>query len=365
MDDYTNTKSISEDGYKIIIMMFYIPPPLKIVIRIILQFLITDGDFMNIKIVYSKTKTFNGFKTYSLNLYSDMSKQSSEVKLVPLPKIEFNFMGKRVGGWTSQRLFSWTAGKADIVHSTTQWDLTQHTNVVTIHDLFALFERKLFNLNGMALRHYLKTLKRVEKKAKLIIVEGPHIEDQVRRFITNIPIAIIPTKVFVSPGNENPYPNDGKLHLFTMGEISPSRPRKKIYELYEWIRNIEGVDLYHAGIIEDKKYLNYAKNIHQLGQISQQAKFNYLQFADKYVFKTIGEGQGFPVMEAMKLNTQVVVNDIPEHRFFLGDKPYYYHDKEEFLDMIWKPKKPGLVEQISQYDNWIEKYLKAYVEILN
>ena len=113
------------------------------------------------------------------------------------------------------------------------------------------------------------------------------------------------------------------------------------------MKNLKDVDLYHIGRITDQRYIDYSPNIHQLGSVSQEEKFNYLAYADKFVFKSLGEGQGIPSMEAMKLNTQVIVNDLPEFRNFLGDKPYYYHNKEEFLEMINLPKKSGLVEQIS------------------
>ena len=72
----------------------------------------------------------------------------------------------------------------------------------------------------------------------------------------------------------------------------------------------------------------------------------------------------FIIMEAMKMNTQVVINDIPVHRELLGDKPYYFNSKDEFFYMIYANKKSGLVNQIFQYDNWIEKYLKVYGEFL-
>ena len=148
-----------------------------------------------------------------------------------------------------------------------------------------------------------------------------------------------------------------------MGIIEPFPQRKQIYDLYEWIKDRDDVDLYHIGTVNDKRYINYSKNIHQIDSVSQQDKFNYMAYADKYVFKTLGEGQGYPVMEAMKLNTQTVINDLPEHRELLGDKPYYFHNKDEFLEMIYKSKKSGLVEQISQYDNWIDKYKKVYEEV--
>ena len=320
---------------------------------------------MKIKLVYSNTKTYNGIKAYSLNLFHDLNEINRDTILQPLPKIEFVIHGKKVGGWTSQRLLSWSVGKADIVHSTSHWDLTTNTNVVTIHDLYPLTEPAYFRTTNRARRFYLHMLKLTEKKAKYIVVQGDHIRIQVRKYILNTPIAVIPTKVFVQPPTSNPYPHDNKLHLLTMGEIHGDLPnRKRIYELYDWVKNLKDVDLYHIGKITDKRYLNYSPNIHQLGQVLPQDKFDYLACADKFIFKTIGEGQGIPTMEAMKLNTQPVINDLPEHRYFLGDKPYYYHNEDEFLEMIYKPKKSGLVEQISQYDNWIEKYQKVYESVL-
>ena len=318
---------------------------------------------MKIKIVYSNTKTYNGIKAYSLNLYNELS-ESMDVALIPLPKIEVSLKGKKYGGWTTQDLLAWSVGNADIVHSTSHWDLTPHTNVVTIHDLYPIIEREYFNTSDRAMKFYLRTLRKVRERCKHIVVQGKHIEEQVRRYIPDIPISVIPTKVFVDKPTANPYPDDGKLHLVTMGEIHGDLPnRKQIYELYDWVKDLDGVDLYHIGRITDPQYISYSPNIHQLGSVSPQEKFNYLAYADKYVFKTIGEGQGIPTMEAMKLNTQVVINDLPEHRDMLGDKPYYYHDRDEFIEMIYKPKKSGLIEQISQYDNWIEKYRKVYEEV--
>ena len=328
---------------------------------------------MKIKIVYSNTKTYNGITAYATNLYEDMAgnmDENTNIKFVPLPKIEVVIRGKKYGGWTSQRLMAWSVGNADVVHTTTQWgrfelELTPHTNVITIHDLYTIVERKLFGVTESAMRYYLNILRKIEEKHIHIVVQTKVVEDQVRRYIPGAHISVIPSKIFVNKPTHNPYPNDNKLHLVTMGEILGNHPnRKQIYELYDWVKNLDGVDLYHIGRITDPKYINYSPNIHQLGSVSQQDKFNYLAYADKYVFKTLGEGQGYPVMEAMKLNTQTVINDLPEHRELLGNKPYYYHNKDEFLQMIYKPKQSGLIQQISQYDNWIEKYKKVYNEVV-
>lgn len=320
---------------------------------------------MKIKLVYSKTKAYNGIKAYSTNLYGDMAKNGMDVKFIPLSKMEVVIRDKKYGGWLSKDLLSWSVGNADIVHSTTHWDLTLHTNVVTIHDLYPLIERKYFSITEKVEIHQLHRLKKVNNQCKFIIVQAKHIQEHVERFVKDVPIEIIPSKIFVEQPTRNPYPDDNKLHLITMGEIQNELPRKQIYDLYDWVKNLDNADLYHIGKITDPKYINYSPNIHQLGYVSPQEKCNYLAYADKYVFKTLGEGQGYPVMEAMKLNTQTVINDLPEHRELLGDKPYYYNNKDEFLEMIYKPNKSGLVEQISQYDNWIEKYKKVYDEVVS
>ena len=313
-----------------------------------------------ISLIYSNTRNYGGIKAYSLNLFRDLS-IAAETELISIPKIEARIGKRKIGGWISQAMLAPFVKANGLVHSTSHWDLLNSTKVVTIHDLFPLvFD---YGISDAARNFYHRKLRKVQAIAKAITVQGPHIKEQVEKYL-DLPVHVIQTKVFTEePESANPYPDDGKIHLLTMGEIMNEQNRKRIFELYEWLKDNPEIDLYHIGRIENAHYRNYARNIHQLGSVSQDAKFAYLKYADKFVFKTIGEGQGIPVMEAMKLGTQAIVNELPEHRFFLGDKPYYYETKEEFLDAIHRPDKSGQREQISQYDNWIEKYMKVYEEV--
>ena len=133
---------------------------------------------------------------------------------------------------------------------------------------------------------------------------------------------------------------------------------------YEYVANKKGIELYHIGSITEKSLINYAENIHQLGVVSEPIKYNWLKYADKFVYKSLGEGQGLPVMEAMRFGVQPIINDLDEFRFLLGDRPYYFHNEDEFLEMIYKQPKTGLFEQITKYDNWIDKYKKVYDEVM-
>jgi glycosyltransferase involved in cell wall biosynthesis len=321
---------------------------------------------MTIKLVYSKTNVkYGGVPSYIANFYHDLSKEMqyhTDVKLVTIPKIELKFRGKKYGGWKSQDILSFMVGNAHVVHSMSDSELTKYSTVVTIHDIYPLTLDIFKDISQEERERRIGKLKTIYKNNVKVVVQTNEIAKDIRNFIPDADITVIPSKIFTGTPTLNPYPSDGKLHLVTMGEINLNHPnRKQIYELYDWVKDLDNVELYHIGFIENPKYINYAKNIHQLGYVSPEDKWNYLAYADKFVFKTLGEGQGYPVMEAMRLGTQVLINDLPEHRELLGDYfPLYYHDKEEFIEKMWYPPRSGMVEQIRQYDNWIEKYKKVY-----
>ena len=326
---------------------------------------------MTIKLVYSKTNVkYGGVPSYIANFYHDLSKEMqyyTDVKLVAIPKIELKFRGKKYGGWKSQDILSFMVGNAHVVHSMSDSELTKYSTVVTIHDIYPLTLDIFKDISQKERERRIGKLKTIYKNNVKVVVQTNEIAKDIRNFIPDADITVIPSKIFTGTPTLNPYPSDGKLHLVTMGEINLNHPnRKQIYELYDWVKDLDNVELYHIGFIENPKYINYAKNIHQLGYVSPEDKWNYLAYADKFVFKTLGEGQGYPVMEAMRLGTQVLINDLPEHRELLGDYPFYYHDKEEFIEKMWHSNKSALdmKEQIMQYDNWIEKYKKVYDEVI-
>ena len=181
-----------------------------------------------IKILYSKAEPFNGITKYTNNLYRSLSESGINVELKFLPKIEVKLREKRYGGWFSQGLLSFTSGRADVVHSTTHWLLSPYTNVVTIHDLeFAIWQENTGNVNNEKAKRRHKKFEFIRKNVKLIIVQGKHVEEQVRLLGLENPIEVITSKVFVNPPTRNPYPADNKLHLVTMGEILSGRQRKK------------------------------------------------------------------------------------------------------------------------------------------
>ncbi len=317
-----------------------------------------------INLITTKSSDYTGIGFYSENLYMDLFIKGFDCGLVEIPKYEINIRNRKIGGWKSQELFLKYYHASGINHSTSHWVITPKTNIITIHDLFPLTMEELKVPDSIKQLH-LKKLKKINKN-NIVIVPSIEIKNQILQFLPAADIKVITSKIFTFSNYyhkriKNPYPDDDKLHLITMGEIHGNLGnRKQITDIYDYVKGNNDIELYHIGKITDNRYVNYAPNIHQLNNVPEKVKLSYLKYADKFVYKTLGEGQGFPTMEAMKLNIQPIINDIPIHKELLGDKPYYFHNKDEFLEMIYKPKKDGLVEQITQYDNWISKYKKVY-----
>lgn len=313
-------------------------------------------------ILYQNTKGFNGIKEYSHKLYYGLKQKGMDVKLVPVKRIEIEIKGKKYGGWQSMKLLSHIHAPhgEHITHATDDWCINRHTNVVTVHDLYPYKNKG--TLQPASRKQYEKMLNLLSKHGIKTIVQSNVVKEDVLAFNKDADITVIPSAVpKYNRKITDPYPKDTKIHLVTMGALGNTR--KRIKELYDFVKDHPDITLYHIGHIDVPAYRNYAKNIIQLGQVDETTKYSYLSYADKFVYYTYDEGQGYPTMEAMRCNTQPIINDIPIHRELLGDLPYYFHSKEEFLEMIYKPNKAGLERQVSQYDDWINKYTKIYKEI--
>ncbi len=317
-----------------------------------------------IGIITDRTDRFTGITKYSLNLYRELSKHIN-VELHQSPKIEFKIKNKAIGGDLSFKVLATLRNyKADLTHAVAPRVANSNTDIVTVHDVFHLTMPQVSKRGKSTpkmVRDYTKKL----SEMKAIIVQSNAVKNDLENYSGSTPIYVIPTAVPKYMGElKNPFPDDGKIHLVTLGDILPHRYRKRIEELYDFVKNNTEVDLYHIGKLSNPKYVNFAPNIHYVGaQISEQLKYSYFKYADKFVFYSLGEGQGYPVMEATRMGAQPVVNEIPVHKEFLGDSAHYFSDKDTFLEAVLKPNKHGLEEKISKYDNWIEKYIEVYREI--
>ena len=320
---------------------------------------------MEISLIFARSKIMHGIYRYSMNLIEDLQKEGVVIHQHPVKKIEIHIRGKPVGGWISQEfMMRFERFDTKVVHSTSHWLLSPKTNIVTVHDIMPLVYPEIYNLSPGLKRYYTSALNRIRDRR--IIVQTNVVKETLLPYVNEEQISVIPSAARkMKPSGKNPYPDDGKIHLFTLGEFGV---RKRFDVLYDYVRGSEDISLYHIGNITYQKYYedcmrNKPDNVYYLGYKDATTVADYINKADYFVFNTINEGQGLPPMEAMLLNTQPVLNDIPVFRETMGDKPYYYSDRETFLKGVHSPKKEGLEAYIKRYDNWAREVIKVYESI--
>ena len=90
---------------------------------------------------------------------------------------------------------------------------------------------------------------------------------------------------------------------------------------------------YEARILEIAKKIGVADRLVMTGLISEEQKYRYLKECSLFVFPSIAEGFGLPVIEAMAFGKKVLLSRhtcLPE---IGGDHAYYLDsDGEEFIE---------------------------------
>lgn len=331
---------------------------------------------MNINLIYNSNLFIEGISKYSNDLFNNLFKRNFNPNLIKLKKLEFNVGNKKIGGWASKEFFSKfiILNRTDVNHSTDHWSLSNYSNVVTIHDIIPYYFSEFYRLNKSTIYFYDKMISKLNNVNYFIVPSRRVYDTLIEKFeniFSNKVINIIPRGIENLPYSIiNPYKNNGKIHLITIGDFNK---RKRFDLLYDYVNGLKDVELYHIGKISDydayhKAMKNNNSNVKYLGYIADSnLMYSYLQYADKFVFNTLDEGQGMPSLEALKLGTQPLVNDIAVHREILGDMPYYYNNKDEFIELIYKSNKDSkiLSHYVRKYDNWIDNHIKVYDGIWN
>lgn len=328
-----------------------------------------------INLIHEKYKYNSGISSYGNLIAKGLKEYNINYNDVAIPKIEINILNKKIGGWFSKSIFSKImASNENVNHSLDHWSINKFTNLITVHDIIPFIYSEDYKLSNIAINYYLKTFEKINKINNIIVPSYRVLKtlNQVELLdLSNKVINIIPRGVNnVSHNNYNPYENDGKLHLITIGDFNF---RKRFDLLYDYVKDLNDVKLYHIGKISDyNSYIKAMKNINSnvkyLGYINDnKLLYSYIYFADKFVYNSLDEGQGMPSLEAMKLGIQPIINNNEIHNEMVGNLGFYYDTKEEFINLIYKQSNSrfSLVNYISKYDNWIEKIINVYEKMEN
>jgi len=277
--------------------------------------------------------------------------------------------------------------KADIYHATVPYVgyvpiiLNKKRVIVTIHDLIPFFLRGMHPLS----RLYYKICTKLCKRADKIITVSEYSKKEI---VERIGINTDKIKVIHNGVDHNRfYPKEKeKKEFFEIGFIGGLTKQKNpltLIKAFSKIKNKKKIKLLIGGKGKELKTLksfvkkNKIKNVEILGFISEQKLPDFYRNLDLFVYPSLYEGFGLPVLEAMACGCPVITSNnssLPEisgNAGILVD-PTNVGDIQRKIEEVIKNRpfqkdlKKKSIEQAKKFswENCAMKTLKIYKELV-
>ena len=301
---------------------------------------------MKVALASAKNRQATGVDRYAREIAAALAKQGVDTREVVLERREAKLGNLRVGGFASlwvQRLRA-RRGDAELLHCLDPAAASRRADVVTVHDVLAEQFPQWFLGNARARADWRFTRAMVRSARFLVTSSEATKQEIVSRWgypadrITTAHLGIDtglfrptpggapwiapdkPNVVYV--GDDNPRKNIGlvvraladlaarhgtRARLIRVG---PSR-FPGVHNAYQGFAREHGVDLVEPGYVDDADMVRL------------------LSAADAMVWPTLGEGFGFPPLEAMACGTPVVALDTPVNREVCGPLARYHADEPQ------------------------------------
>lgn len=332
---------------------------------------------------------FNGLYTYCYQLgLSFLKFPAPDVKLhYYLPKEKFGLFGDGVS-YIAQRsrdkFYRFNTGDFDIWHSTTTISWYKPFNrktkfIFTIHDLNFLIEDRLNNRRNTRM---LKQIQQRVDRADHIIAISHFALRQAREFLElrDKPVSIVyPGCAFLnhSSAPRQPVAALKRPFLFSIGLLEP---RKNFHVLMPLLKKLDcdlviaGLDKHHykSVIVSEAQKHGVLKKLHLVGPVPEGEKAWYFQHCEAFLFPSVAEGFGLPIVEAMYYGKPVFLSreaSLPE----IGGEAAYYFDSfapeamlQNFSEGMqhYKASHPQQAirqrAQVFSYDHAAQEFLKIY-----
>ncbi len=206
-------------------------------------------------------------------------------------------------------------------------------SVVTIHGLEYEFSPESYSLYSRIFhRFFIK--KSCRWADKIIAVSDKTKQDLIKLYKTSADkIEIIPNgfnSVDVESVKKNKIIKNSVPYLFFIGRLEERKNVINIIKAFEILKNkyhYSGTLLLGGGkghgydkIKKVIKESPYKIDIHELGFVSEDEKWQYFKYADAFLFPSLLEGFGIPILEAQSMETPVVTSDLSPMKEVAGDK---------------------------------------------
>lgn len=225
--------------------------------------------------------------------------------------------------------------------------------VLTVHDLNFL---KGALKNDVKRKHYLRELQNRINQAQYIVTISNYVLNDLKE---NIDIGTKPHSVIYNGCNlstlqtpETPLVIPEKPFLFSIGTVTE---KKNFHVLPRLLKNTE-FSLLLSGVVQDEEYkkkiideartLGVLDRVYFTGPISENDKQWYYKNCVGFVFPSIAEGFGLPVIEAMAQGKPVFLSSLtslPE----IGDQ-YAFYFSDFTIESMQKTLEEGLRSYVQQ-----------------
>lgn len=248
-------------------------------------------------------------------------------------------------------------------------------NILTVHDLNFMYEKGVVKQ-----KEYLKRLQRKIDRADRVVCISNFVKTDLLRFMrVDKPVEVLYNGVeFMSDVQEQKpqLPGDGKF-LFSIGQMMP---KKNFHVLLDAMKLLPEYTLYLAGskdteyaeMIEGRIRDEHIENVFLLGEILHSEKVWLYNHCEAFVFPSLFEGFGLPVIEALSFGRPVVSSDSTSLKEIGGGHVFFLEnfEPEHIAARIREAVSVSIGNPQMSADNMeyarsfsYEKHLGRYVEI--
>jgi len=341
--------------------------------------------------LYKVKDLYSGLGQFSINFAKELMRQSPEnfniIFLTP-ENFGLNNYSNSVKANLQKRFLPMLNNSYDIWHGLQQFPShfpnSKSKFILTIHDLNFLFEKSEFK-RSIYLKRLQKNIDRADYLTAISDFTKKNIEEHIN--LRGKKIQTIYNGISIDTQNIGQKPNfvDEKKFFFSIGIFNEKKNFHTLLPIMNYFKDhkliIAGnIDTHYGKQIQKQiNDMNLAERVILPGKINDNEKSWLYRNCNAFLFPSLAEGFGMPVIEAMKFGKPVFLSNFTSLPEIGGDFAFYFENfNEEYMSTFiknklsyYKDNQLTLSEQIKEHAerfSWqtcIAQYIKLYQEVAN
>lgn len=203
--------------------------------------------------------------------------------------------------------------------------------IYTIHDLNYVHLYK-----GMKLRYKLSQIQKRIDQASVITTISHYVASEIRQYLNigDKPLQVIYNGLIALDQMEAQKPPSLTMRPFflSLGELTPKKnfavilPLLRDFPDFDWVVAGKKETPYGLELLQSAKQLGCSHRVHFLGVVEDAERRWLYENCHAFLFPSLAEGFGLPVIEAMSFGAPVFVSNRTSLPEVAGDRGFYWSD---------------------------------------